>query len=43
MWGLASFAFGAIDDELPNAQLFIRALKSRYEWVRVWDRDCFSD
>ena len=37
MWGLASFAFGAIDDELPNDQLFIR------EQVRVLDLDCFSE
>jgi hypothetical protein len=29
VWGLASFAFGAIDDELPNDQLFIRASKTR--------------
>ena len=43
MWGLASSAFSAIDDELPNDQLFIRALKTRFEWVRVLDLDCFSD
>jgi hypothetical protein len=29
VWGLASFAFSAIDDELPNDQLFIRASKTR--------------
>jgi hypothetical protein len=26
-----------------NDQLFIRALKTRYEWVRVLDLDSFSD
>ena len=43
MWGLASYAFGAIDDEFQNDQSFIRALETRFEWVRVLDLDCFSD
>ena len=28
MWGLASYAFGAIDDEFQNDQLFICASKA---------------
>ena len=44
MWGLASSAFSAIDDdEFQNDQSFIRASKARHEWVRVLDLDCFSD
>ena len=44
MWGLASSAFSAIDDdEFQNDQLFIRASKTRYGWMRVMDLDCFSE
>ena len=36
MWGLASFAFGAIDDEFPNDQSFIRALETRLNECEFW-------
>ena len=43
MWGLASFAFGAIDDELPNDQLFNRASKTRLNECEFQELENFSD
>ena len=43
MWGLASGTFGAIDDEFPKRPVVHSCLKSRDEWVRVLDLDCFSE
>jgi hypothetical protein len=42
VWGLASSTFGAIDTSTKRPVVH-SCLKSRYEWVRVWDRDCFSE
>ncbi len=42
MWGLALFAFGAIDDEFPKRPVVHACLKNTFEWMRVLDLDCFS-
>ena len=43
MWGLASSAFSAIDDdEFQKRPAVHSCLRNTLEWVRVMDLDCFS-